>query len=277
MPNLKNLVTNGYFTLHQRNQLPAMSAPNWSTLLTGLPPSDSGIHDNDWSITDSSPKDITEPGLPPITGAGAVPTTVWEHIHRQRPQATFGAVYCWDWLVNMVNPVDWIQHNHFCEEADDGCVRDQTLSWIKAGRFPDFSFIYFGGIDEAGHSYGWGSPEYFEAADKVDVYIGEIIAALHDNGLLDSILIGITADHGGIDKGHGGFDQINMETPLIYFNAGGRIRKGLIDEPLSNIRFLPTLMNAVGLSTPAYMGRPLEIFDRADPVVSESVISLLIQ
>lgn len=38
LPNIQLLLNGGYYSFEQRNQLPAVSAPNWSTLITGLPP-----------------------------------------------------------------------------------------------------------------------------------------------------------------------------------------------------------------------------------------------
>lgn len=259
LPNIQLLLKGGYYSFEQRNQLPAVSAPNWSTLITGLPPSDTGIHDNDWGISDAQPNSITTQGLPPITGSGKAPTTMWRVIREQVKSSTMGAVYCWDWLSNMVDEDLSFKYNKSCEEADDDCVRDEVLSWINHRGFPDYSFVYFGSIDEAGHSHGWGSSEYYEAARKVDAHIGEIIAALKSKGLLDSLLIAVTADHGGLGNGHGGFDQANMETPLIFTNFGNKVKKGIIRETVSNVRFSPTVLNAVGIRTPAYMGRPLDI------------------
>lgn len=155
-----------------------------------------------------------------------------------------------------------------CNEADDECVAGAVLSWIEAERFPDYSFVYFGSIDEAGHSHGWGSVEYYAAARAVDEHIGKILARLEEKGFLSLMLIATTADHGGLGRDHGGFDQANMETPVIYSNFNGLIKNGFIEERHSNVRFLPTCLHAMGLELPDYMAKPLSILsDSREPEV----------
>lgn len=182
-------------------------------------------------------------------------------------------MYSWDWFSNLIRPGSISPGKDVsCDEGDDDCVARTVLEWIDSGSFPDYSFVYFGSIDEAGHAHGWGSPEYYTAARAVDQHIGKILDGLSDSlpNVLDSLLIATTADHGGFGRDHGGFDQVNMETPVIYTNFAGLIKKGHIDEIHSNVRFLPTCLNALHLDIPYYMATPLDILyvDHSEVVVA---------
>ena len=55
-----------------RDQMPAVSAPNWSTTICGMGPSESGINSDDWVPSDDSPPNITIEKMPPTSGAGKV-------------------------------------------------------------------------------------------------------------------------------------------------------------------------------------------------------------
>ena len=63
---------------------------------------------------------------------------------------------------------------------------------------PDFTFLYLGHVDSAGHNFGWMSVEYMDAIDKSWKNIDRIVSTLPE----DYAVI-ITADHGGHDRTHG--------------------------------------------------------------------------
>ncbi len=258
LPNISRLLGSGCYSYEQRNQIPAVSAPNWATVLTGMPPSDTGIHDNDWSRASMTPADITTEGLPPLSGT-SIPTFLDA---AKAGNKSFGAAYSWAWIEKLI-PKDGTDKIVSCEYIDDDCVTRAVLKWIDTDSFPDVSFVYFGAIDEMGHRDGWGSDTYYEFARKTDGLLGRILEALEKKGLLESLLIAVTADHGGYLRDHGAFNQVNMETPAIYSYLGKQIRnfrKGSVLKPHSNMRFLPTCLNAIGIKIPDYMSAPLDLF-----------------
>ena len=80
----------------------------------------------------------------------------------------------------------------------------KTKQWVLEND-PKLLFVQFDSVDEAGHAYGYGSEEYYEAIREVDVSIGEIYSFLESNGLLENTLFIVTVDHGGTaEKTHGG-------------------------------------------------------------------------
>lgn len=81
-------------------------------------------------------------------------------------------------------------------------------------------FIHFAGPDNRGHKYGWMSGEQLKVLREGDVALGEILAALEENNLLETTLIIVTADHGGHDKNHIGLIIEDYRIPWIAFGPG---------------------------------------------------------
>ncbi len=75
---------------------------------------------------------------------------------------------------------------------------------------PDFAFLYLETTDTIGHEIGWGTDEYYSAAN-------------HSFGLIEKITknipedysVIVLADHGGHDRTHGTADPIDMTIPLF--------------------------------------------------------------
>ncbi len=81
-------------------------------------------------------------------------------------------------------------------------------------------FVHFAGADNRGHKYGWMSGEQLKVLREGDVALGEILAALDENGLRESTLILVTADHGGHDKNHIGLVIEDYRIPWIASGPG---------------------------------------------------------
>ena len=101
---------------------------------------------------------------------------------------------------------------HYGENA----VAKAAVEQIAAGF--DLMFVHFAGPDLRGHKYGWMSVEQFKVQRQGDDALGRILAALDENGLRDSTLVIVTADHGGHGKAHIG---TTIEDYLIPWIASG--------------------------------------------------------
>ncbi len=75
---------------------------------------------------------------------------------------------------------------------------------------PDFAFLYLETTDTIGHEYGWGSEEYYSAAEHSFGLIEKLM-----NNIPDDYSVIILADHGGHDHTHGTSDPIDMTIPLF--------------------------------------------------------------
>ena len=97
-------------------------------------------------------------------------------------------------------------------------IEKAVLPQIEAGF--DLMFIHFAGGDNRGHKYGWMSGEYFKVLREGDDVLGDIIQTLKDNGMFETTLIIVTADHGGHDRNHIGTIIEDFRIPWIAHGPG---------------------------------------------------------
>ena len=64
------------------------------------------------------------------------------------------------------------------------------------GRFPLFTIAYMLAVDFRGYDQGLDSPEYRQALIHTDAHIGRVLADFEAAGMLDKLVIVLTADHG---------------------------------------------------------------------------------
>ncbi len=90
---------------------------------------------------------------------------------------------------------------------------------------------------------------------ELDGYVGRIVDAIKEAGIYDNSIIIVTADHGGINKGHGGKTMQEMETPFII--AGKNVKKGgIFDESMMQFDCTSTVAFIFWLETTAGLDRP---------------------
>jgi predicted AlkP superfamily pyrophosphatase or phosphodiesterase len=203
-------------------EVPTISGPGWSSILTGSTHASHGVFDNSFhgnrldrtvdfltraTHVDPSRGTFAAAGWPPLLdpqGPGPVIATRLDDQRRGRHRLVIrdGETYGYRW-------------------ADGEVAAFSRLALRDAG--PDASFVYLGEVDEAGHLYGGVSAEYAEAISRVDALLGGLLATVekraqdHD----EDWLVGITTDHGHLDAGgHGGSDAVLTRS----FLALGRFR-----------------------------------------------------
>jgi arylsulfatase K len=95
---------------------------------------------------------------------------------------------------------------------------------------------------------------YFAMIAEVDAMVGELLAAVKQQGLADSTYIIFTSDHGENAMEHRQWYKMNhyessARVPLII--AGPDVRKGAeVETPVSLVDVYPTLMDMAGRKTP---------------------------
>ncbi len=104
----------------------------------------------------------------------------------------------------------------------------------------DFTFLYFGHTDMAGHNHGWMSDEYIQAMHESWDNIRKIMEALGD----DYTYI-ITADHGGHDRTHGSDMPEDMIIPVII--KGKDFEPGEINRDVTILDIAPTITKLLGV------------------------------
>lgn len=186
--------------------------------------------------------------------------TIFQVAREQRPDADMAVFTEWDVNTYLV---DSLSLSH-CEIVKMPEITDHAADYIRANK-PMITAVLYDGPDYPGHQKGWGSPEYYAMLNKEDSCISRIVAAVDQAGILDNTVFIITADHGGIDKGHGGTTSEEMLSPLIIWGRG--IRKGhVIDELVMSYDYPAIMAHILGLEPdPFWRSKaPMSAFETID-------------
>jgi predicted AlkP superfamily pyrophosphatase or phosphodiesterase len=248
MPNIKKIAAEGAYTLKKRSVLPSSSAPNWASMFMGVGPELHGY--TEWGSK--------TPDLPSrVIGKNDIFPTIFQLFRDKHPNAEIGCIYDWAGIKYLVDTLSISYH----EQSPDYNVvpeglRDMAVKYITEKK-PDFAAIIFDEPDHVGHGAGHDTPEYYTTLTRLDGYVGNIIEAVKNAGFYDETIFIITADHGGINKGHGGKTMLEMETPFII--SGKNIKKGLLfDESMMQFDIASTIAHIFELKQPqVWIGRPM--------------------
>ena len=183
------------FFVNTEVDMPTVSGPSWSTLLTGKRQDVHKVIDNKFenhSLRDA-PDFLTQalkndPTLVTYAAAGWPPLIDLNDV---------GPVIADFGHIRFHNDGETLGYLQVDEE-----VFNHAFETIK-NKKPDLSFVYFFDVDEAGHKYGSINEPYFEAASRIDDYVRKLYELLLSNN--EQWLIIIVTDHGHRDEGgHGG-------------------------------------------------------------------------
>lgn len=119
-------------------------------------------------------------------------------------------------------------------------LTDELINYVKTFN-TDFTFLYFGYTDWAGHKFGWMSEEYLSAMQSSWNNIEKVMSALGDEYTYI-----ITADHGGHDRTHGSEMPEDMTIPMFF--CGENFEKGKEIENVSILDIAPTITSLLGLA-----------------------------
>lgn len=245
-PNLVQLKKEGSWTLKMKNIKPAVSAPNWFSMFSGID---------------------EEHGITKWNGDVSVyhwASTIFKLAKEQRPEKNVGVFYNWGHLANLIEKdVPDISYYNLSSKA----LTFEAAKFIREKK-PGLTFVYYGNVDTAGHALGWGGKSYYKALKKVDDRIGYLFKKIKDSGLWDKTLIIVSADHGGEKKGHGADNPLNREIPFII--KGPYIKKDHeIKEEVSITDILPTMTYAMEIGAHRFVkGKAIkEVFEK----VSEDI------
>jgi hypothetical protein len=184
-----------------------VSGPGWSSMLTGVWADKHQVFDNDF----------------------AGPNLDQYPVFFQRLREIWPEVY-------IVSVVHWKPINaSIIEGADEelyGTDEEVGQLGAKALSNPglDALFVAFDDVDGAGHGccYDPANQNYLSVIEKTDGYVGKVLDALRARPTYsqENWLIVITADHGGINKGHGG--DTPEEKTIFLIVSGPDSLKGII-------------------------------------------------
>ena len=230
-PCFDRIFENGAKTYRALASKPTISAECWGSMLIGTSPAVHGLT-NGIVSSRKYPLDSEFP-------------TLFRRIREKEPDAELGSVCCWGPINTGIIEED--ERNFIRNIWDDAAV-PVIVDYIKEKK-PEFLFVQFDSVDGAGHSNGYATQPYFDRITVIDGFLGQIDAAITDAGIADDTLFCVIADHGGKNRGHGGWTD---EQKYVTFAARGKtVRRG--DLPKMNVRDLSAIvLYALGIEAPDF-------------------------
>lgn len=249
IPNIRKMMNEGCHTLKKRSALPSSSAINWASMFMGAGPELHGYTQWGSKVPELPSREVTENGIFP---------TIFYLLHKARPEAEIGCLYEWEGIKYLVDTLALDYH----VQAPDYNKHPEALcgmaeKYIKE-KTPVLLAVCFDNPDHVGHAAGHDTPEYYAKLNELDIYVARIVQAVKDAGMFDNTIFIITADHGGINKGHGGKTMQEMETPFII--CGKNVKKGgEFSESMMQYDVASTIAYIFGLKQPqVWIGRPMK-------------------
>lgn len=246
MPNLKKLASEGAWTLDSRAVLPSSSAVNWASMLMSSTPSMHGY--TEWGSR------VPEIPSIAISQYGKFPS-IYTQIREQMTGAKTAVIYSWEGIIYLLE--EQIIDINIWTDANEEETAEKTAATILNEK-PTFTFVHFDEPDHVGHRDGHDSPEFYEELKKVDMRLGKILQAVKDAGIEDETVIIVVADHGGINKGHGGKTMEEVRVPIFMKGPGIKVNYN-IKSPVIDYDYGATIARILGIeSHPAWRGKVIE-------------------
>ena len=205
MPALTTLALEGASCFTARTVAPPWTVPAHASMLRGVDPATHGLSDNT-----PAPLRTSAPSfLKAARDAG-------------RSTAMFVSWLPLDAVIERDAATQRFVIDSGYDPDDDRRMVDAAIAAVADGGH-DLTFAYLVRPDLAGHTRGWDSAEYVDAAGRADTDLARLLDAVGDGA---SVLV--TTDHGGVGTDHA--DQVPdvMETFVVVRAPGaGRSRVGL--------------------------------------------------
>ncbi len=252
VPHIRCLMDSGAYTLKKRSVLPSSSAVNWASMYMGAGPELHGYCEWGSQVPDLPSRVVNKDGIFP---------TIFSELRAAAPEAEIGNIYEWEGIRYLVDTLVLNYDKHVVEVAKDSTATARfAVNYIREKK-PAFVNVVFDALDHVGHAAGHDTPLYYEKLEEIDGYVGQIVQAVKDAGIWEESIVIVTADHGGIEKGHGGRTMREMETSFII--CGKHIKQGaVIEESMMQFDIASTIAAIFGLQQPqVWIGRPMPVFE----------------
>jgi len=245
IPNLRAMMKEGSWSLQTRTVLPSSSAANWASMVMGAGPELHGYTTWGSKKPDMPPRVVDEYGMFP---------SVYSLLRKAKPESEIGVIYEWDGI-GYLFPKAAVNKD---QNADgDIAVTNAATSYIKEKK-PNFLFVHLHDVDSVGHMIGHGTPEYYAAIERTDTHIGSILKSIEDAGIAESTVVLFSADHGGINKGHGLITMNEMQIPWII-KGPGIIKNQDLSQSIMTFDTAATIAELLKLKAPqVWIGRPVK-------------------
>ncbi len=258
-PTIHALMQSGSFSLWARTTEVSITLPSHVSMLTGVSPAK---HKVDWNADRPANRD-SYPAFP----------TLFEIAKKEGLTTAMSAGKSKFEALAKPGTLDW-SYVPRIEVTSDASVAKQAVEMIKSHQ-PQVMFVHFPGVDVAGHSKGWASPEQMAAIHVADTSLGQVIGAARDAKTFDETLLIVTADHGGAGRTHGPNDVRSRLIPWIAVGPGVRANYDLTQAADLNINTEDTFATAcfvLGLPIDSQIdGKPIQaIFSKPAQLLIDS-------
>ena len=245
VPVLRSMMKEGSWTLRARTVLPSSSAANWASMVMGAGPELHGYTTWGSKKPDMPARVLDEYGMFP---------SLYSILRKERPESEVGVIYEWDGIAYLF-PKAAVNKN---QNADgDIAVTNAAAAYIKEKK-PNFLFVHLHDVDSVGHKIGHGTPEYYAAIERTDTHIGTILKSIKEAGIEKNTVVLFTADHGGVNKGHGLISMNEMQIPWII-KGPGILKDKEISESIMTFDTAATIADLLKLKVPqVWVGRPVK-------------------
>lgn len=242
-PNIKSLIQNGSVCyraysggkLGSKTQQATVSGPSWGSILTGVWSDKHRMPDNEFKAPNLSRN---------VDGKNVGYPHFFARIKEKHPICRLASIVNWR-PINEKIP----SGADYQDSGADAQVAQKCVKMLLGGQNPSVVFLQFDELDGAGHSktYGPQSPEYMKTLETVDSHIGTVLAAMRKrpNFAKEDWLVLVTADHGGIGKGHGG--QTPEERTVFIVASGGGYPHEVVQGEWGIVAIPPTVFRHLGI------------------------------
>jgi len=228
-PNIDRIFRKGATCKRTLTELPSISGQCWGSMLHGVECERHGLN-NSIAETMRYPVDSPYP-------------SVFRVIREAMPDAKLAAFSEWTPINSGI-----IEHDIdvYTYSALDFKMIEPAMEYINRNDFT-LLFFQFDSVDDAGHRYGYGTPEYLEAIERNDGYIARIVDAIEKRGWMKDTLLLVEADHGGLGCDHGGASD--EEKWVSFYAAGAGVRNTELTEMM--VRDTSSvILHALGIKQP---------------------------
>lgn len=231
MDNVISLMENGAYSLTAQTIMPSTTLPSHSSMFVGTCPAKHIVRWNEY---------VPQNGF-------AIGTDVFDLAHAAGLRTAM--VVGKEKLRQITEPASTDYFN-FIDETDKvkdfSTVEKLAIAQVQEGF--NLMLTHFPDGDLTGHEDGWMSRQQLRAYSRDDKSFGLIIDALKKNGLFESTIIIVTADHGGHDTTHGTDMPEDMTIPWII--SGPRVIPGQLTTQIYTMDTAATIAYVLGLPIP---------------------------
>ena len=236
-PNFDRIFADGAIDYHARTEVKTDSAPNWTAMLTGVSMIKHGLQNSDVGEVERTAYE----GYP----------TIFTYTRMAKPDAELASFVHWTPINTTIieKDADVYKYNN----GDDAVVTQAVVDYLDGGNAPTVFFLQLDSVDGVGHGKGSTSQEFLDQINLIDGYIGQIYDAIERNGLLESSLIILVADHG--HTRHGGHGGLTLRESQVTFAAAGKTvaSGGKMDCITRNRDVAAAALYALGIEKPDCM------------------------